>query len=183
MNATQSKKHPADYVFSAKEQQELFEILSKVKSNPFTEYDTFLLDIRAIISNGKLPKAFLELIRTFKNRDEEKQPYVYLKNCPMDKKLPVLNWENPRKSKLELKKTFIAEAFLVLYSELMKTPTLAYRFGGNGDYIRDVHPSKKFQKSHTSQTLTSFGFHKELPIRDTSPDYLRIMGFVLIQKM
>ena len=176
MPSIQSNHYQADFIFSDENKALLTSILLTVKANPFSEYPAFLAAIQKIAQSDVLPQSVLDIIETNKTRSFTNQPYVYLKNCPVDEDLPILDWENPRASKLQLKKTFVAEGFLILYSVLMETPTLAYRFGGNGDYIRDVHASKAFQKSHTSQTLTSFGFHKELPIRDTSPDFLRIMG-------
>lgn len=172
----QTKKIQADFTFSAKEKNQLTILLQSVKGHPFYDYSKFLRSVQTLIKNNTLPTDFLAYIEKAKKRSLLKKPYVFLSNCPIDEKLPLLDWEDPRTSKLQLKKTFIAEAFLILYAELMNTPTLAYRFGGNGDYIRDVHPKKALQKSQTSLTLTSFGFHKELPIRNTSPDFLRIMG-------
>lgn len=172
----QTNKHEADFAFSNEDKQHLISIFSEVKASPFTDYPTFLATIQRIASSENLPQSLLEIVEAAKSRSLIHQPYICIKNCPIDEQLPLLDWENPRASKLELKKTFVAESFLILYSELLGTPALAYRFGGNGDYIRDVHPSKALQKSHTSHTLTSFGFHKELPIRNTSPDFLRILG-------
>ena len=176
MQAIQNKRHTADFIFSDEDKKHLTSLLLKVTSSPFNNYPTFLAAIQRLAKSDEIPTSLREFCQKSKKRNFVEQPYVYLKNCPVDEKLPFLDWQNPREQKLLLKKTHVGEGFLVLYSELTGTPTLAYRFGGNGDYIRDVHPSKAFQKSHTSQTLTSFGFHKELPIRDTSPDFLRIMG-------
>jgi L-asparagine oxygenase len=176
MQATQNNRHTADFIFSDEDKNHLTSLLLEVTSSPFDNYPTFLAAIQRLANSDEIPDSLREICNKNKERNFIHEPYVYLKNCPVDKNLPLLDWKNPREQKLLLKKTNVGEGFLVLYSELTGTPTLAYRFGGNGDYIRDVHPSKAFQKSHTSQTLTSFGFHKELPIRDTSPDFLRIMG-------
>lgn len=156
-------------------QMAVYELLEQVTAHPFTDFAVFEAQLRDL-AQRELPAELEDIIAAAKNRDIRRKPYFYIANCPVDRELPVLDWENPRADKLKHKKTFIAEGFLILYSILMETPTLAYRFGGNGDYIRDVHASRALQNSHTSQTLTSFGFHKELPIRATSPDYLRLMG-------
>lgn len=153
----------------------VYDLLAQVTAHPFMDYAQFEAQIRDLAQQG-IPAELAEIIAAAKHRDIRRKPYFYIANCPVDRELPVLDWENPRADKLKHKKTFIAEGFLILYSVLMETPTLAYRFGGNGDQVRDVHASRALQNSHTSQTLTSFGFHKELPIRATSPDYLRLMG-------
>lgn len=156
-------------------QRAIYDALAQVTAHPFTDFAAFEAQLREL-AELPLPAELEDIIAMAKHRDIRRKPYFYIANCPVDRELPILDWENPRADKLKKKQTFIAEGFLVLYSILLETPTLAYRFGGNGDYIRDVHASRALQNSHTSQTLTSFGFHKELPIRPTSPDYLRLMG-------
>ena len=170
------KEIPIDYSFSDKEQVQLYDLLETVKSNPFQDFNAFLSEMKELKQDPALPVSFTEWIKESKKRDLAKKPFLRISNCPTDQSLPVLDWNQPLEEKYQKKKSFIGEAFLVLYAELAGTPTLSYKNTMNGDYIRDIHPEKALRDSQSARTTRSFGFHKEIPIRPTSPDYLNILG-------
>ncbi len=82
----------------------------------------------------------------------------------------------PVESKYELKKTFIGEAFLVLYSELLGTPAIGYKNVNAGDIVHDIFPKEELYHTQSQKTLAPIGFHMDLANHFVRPDHVNILA-------
>ena len=96
MQATQNKRHTANFTFSDEERNHLTTLLLKITSSPFENYPTFLAAIQRLAKSDEIPTSLRKFCKKSKERNFVEQPYVYLKNCPVDINLPFLDWANFR---------------------------------------------------------------------------------------
>ena len=152
----------------------LYDVLD-VDINPYREYGRFLDRIRTIARN-EVPSFFRELCRDIAARDVRVQPVHYLQNCPIDRTVPVLDYDDPLTSKHEQKRTFVAEAFLSLISELLGTTIVGYRTANRGDMFHDIHPMRALAHTQSQKTQDTLHFHADIPNNKVRPDWVYLLS-------
>ncbi|MHB1809004.1 MAG: Fe(II)-2OG oxygenase family protein [Solirubrobacteraceae bacterium] len=132
--------------------------------------------IRNFVAGGNTPRGLADFCQGVRTLDRRTQPFVLMKNCPIDRDVPIFDYEEPVESKRALKTTFIAEAFLALYAELVGTPSIGYLNVNDGDVFQDIYPKKDLKDSQSQKALRDIKFHKDLANHFVRPDYVNMLS-------
>lgn len=165
-----------EFTFTDAEHAALMEALGKVTANPYRLYEAHLFQIGELVAGGAIPERFRAYVDTLAARDRSAEPVVVLKNVPYDRDVPVFDFDEPVKSKYELKKTFIAEGFLALFAQLAGTPAIGYLNVNDGDVFQDIYPKRSMQSSQSQKALHQIHFHKDLANHFVRPDQVYMVG-------
>lgn len=165
-----------DYVFANKERDALKSNLLQIKENPYTSYAEFEDRIDRIAEGGVVSDDFQALCEHKRVADVYDDPYVLLKNCPVDDNLPVLDYDSPVVDKRNRKTTYVAEGFLLLYAKLMRQEPIGYINVNDGDVFQDIHPMRRLAQSQSQKALETIHFHKDLANHFVRPDWVNILG-------
>ncbi|KAK3363849.1 hypothetical protein B0T25DRAFT_627850 [Lasiosphaeria hispida] len=79
-------------------------------------------------------------------------------------------------SNSNLKKTFVAEGFLLLYAKLMQQEPIGYLNVNDGDIFQDIHPMQRLAQTQSQKALDTIYFHKDLANHFVRPDWVNILG-------
>lgn len=156
------------------ERDQLYEVLD-VDVNPYRDYGRFLERIRAI-ARDRVPGFFRAVCRDLAARDLHAQPVLYLQNCPIDREVPLLDYEDPLTSKHAQKRTFVGEAFLAVISELLGTTVVGYRTANRGDMFHDIHPMRALAHTPSQKTVGTIHFHADIPNNKVRPDWVYLLS-------
>ena len=149
----------------------------KISANPYTNYANFRVCINKLIENNEcISDDFMKLCFHKQKMDQYKDPYVFLKNCPVDPDLPFLDFETPVDDKRNRKKTYVAEAFLELYARLMGQEPIGYINVNDGDIFQDIRPMNKLINTQSQKASKTIYFHKDLANHFVRPDWVNILG-------
>lgn len=165
------------YEFSNIEKEELCVAFRQLKSNPYSSYVDFKFEIKNMIENRITPKFFIDICKNIKKEREEGvyQAHV-LRNCPRDENLPRLNFDNPVADKYQKKNTFIGEAFLELFAQLLENPLLAYADRNNGDFFTDVIAINRYKGQLTGYSDSELVYHNDRAAHKVRADYVTLLG-------
>jgi L-asparagine oxygenase len=166
---------PIDLVFSDIEREHLTSALRRVSTNPYLNYEDFDAEITEIGAGGA-PERFADLCATKRECSIYEEPYVILRNCPVDDDLPFLSFDSPVLDKRARKKTFVAEGFLLLYAKLMGQQPIGYINVNDGDVFQDIHPMRSMAETQSQKALETIYFHKDLANHYVRPDWVNILG-------
>lgn len=166
-----------DYFFSNDANEALTRRLLEIRTNPYKSYAGFRSDVlRVMAETGPVPEDFRRLCCAKRRVNSFDDPYVLLKNCPVDPELPMLDLDNPVVDKRNRKTTYVAEAFLVLYAELMGQQPIGYINVNDGDVFQDIHPMRSLMATQSQKAAKSIFFHKDLANHFVRPDWVNILG-------
>ncbi|MCI5072674.1 TauD/TfdA family dioxygenase [bacterium] len=160
-----------NYKFSEKENKNLVTNFSNFFSHPYKNYFSFKKEVSEVISENKNIKRFMGYL---KNNESEKGLSL-ISNCPIDEVLPNLTKDNPVEEKRNLKKTFIAEAFLESISQAMNLEVIGHKSVNNGDFFHDIYPIKNMYQSQSQKTLDSLKFHKDFTNHFARPSHVIVL--------
>lgn len=110
---------PLDFAFSDRENNILKSTLAEVRENPYSAYADFEKRIESIIASDAISDRFHKMCEQKRGGDLFEDPFVYMTNCPVDDELPKLSFDTPIADKRNLKKTYVAEGFLLPYAKMM----------------------------------------------------------------
>lgn len=167
---------PIHYIFSSEDWNQLYEALETISSHPYHEYEEFMQEISDLASTPRIPTSFVSFCKTQIGIDRRYEPYVVMRNCPIDKDLPIFCFDDPVASKHELKKTFIAEGFLALYSSIMGMPPIGYINVNGGDVFQDIYPKESMKETQSQKAIGPLYFHKDLANHFVRPDYVNMLS-------
>lgn len=165
-----------EFTFTDAERTALEEALGAVTANPYRLYEAHLFQVNALIADGAVPDRFRAYLDSLATRDRNAQPVVVLKNVPFDRDVPVFDFDQPVRSKYELKTTYLAESFLALFAQLAGTPAIGYVNVNDGDVYQDIYPQRRLQSSQSQKALNQIHFHKDLANHFVRPDQVYMVG-------
>jgi hypothetical protein len=165
-----------DFCFTAQDSARLQRALTAINASPYTCFGDFDCQVDAIIHDGEVPRAFGNCCAMRRHADSYENPYVVLRNCPIDPHLPYLDFDDPVGDKRTRKSTYVAEAFLLLYAKLMGQEPIGYANVNDGDIFQDIHPKKNLAESQSQKALKPIFFHKDLANHFVRPDWVNILG-------
>ncbi|MEU8995617.1 hypothetical protein AB0C95_12555 [Streptomyces caniferus] len=165
-----------EFVFTDAEREALESLLDSITANPYRLYDAHRFQVGQLIASGAVPERFRAYVDSLATRDRTAEPVVVLKNVPYDHDVPVFDFDQPVRSKYELKKTFIAEGFLALFALLANTPAIGYVNVNDGDVFQDIYPQRRLQESQSQKALKQIHFHKDLANHFVRPDQVYMVG-------
>lgn len=164
------------YEFEVKKMHELRRILSDIRENPYTDYETFNQSIMSLASNNKIPGYLVRLCGKIAQDRSNNQHVHVIRNCPIDENIPELNQDDPVNDKYKNKKTFISESFLALISNLLESPLLSYETRNNGDFFTDVIAINRFKGKTTGFTDSDLVYHNDRSAHPVRADYISLLG-------
>lgn len=163
-----------DYTLSNNERETLVDILN-VPINPYQNPQGFLDRIDQIACS-EAPEFLVKLCARLRETDPQEKPFYYIKNCPIDREIPTLGYEDQLNEKYRKKKTFVAESFLALFTRLMGTDIISYRTANNGDLFHDIHPMRKLAHTPSQKTVDTIKFHADIPNNQVRPDWVYLLS-------
>lgn len=163
-----------DYIFSHAQRDNLIELLD-VPINPYRSPREFLERIDHM-AYEETPEFLIDLCSSLRATAPIEKPFYYIKNCPIDMEVPVLGFEDQLSEKYRKKTTFVAEAFLALFTKLMGTHIVSYRTANNGDLFHDIHPMRKLAHTPSQKTVDSIKFHADIPNNKVRPDWVYLLS-------
>jgi L-asparagine oxygenase len=168
---------PIDYLFSEEENSTLRAAFCKgLTISPYKNYSGFDAELSEILDGGDVPRSFVEFCLHKREANTFEEPYVVLRNCPIDENLPFLDFDEPVIDKRNRKTTYVAEGFMLLYAKLMKQEPIGYANVNDGDIFSDIHPKRDLVNSQSSKTLKPIFFHKDYPNHFVRPDWVNLLG-------
>lgn len=165
-----------DYVMPEDERAQLERLFLGLEVSPYLDYDGFTAEVRSLIDGGAVPEGLTGLCEHVRALDRRERPFVLLKNCPIDRDVPVFDFEQPVEHKRACKRTFVAEAFLALYALLAGTPPIGYANVNDGDVFQDIYPKASMADTQSQKALGEIHFHKDLANHFVRPDYVNMLS-------
>lgn len=165
-----------DHVVADDERAALEAAFLALDSSPYVDYRRFTDEVQAIADDGEVPGGFAGFCDAVRSLDRRDRPFVLLRNCPIDRDVPIFDFEEPVESKRARKRTFVAEAFLALYALLVETPPIGYANVNDGDVFQDIYPKASLRDTQSQKALGEIRFHKDLANHFVRPDYVNMLS-------
>ncbi|MDO0924684.1 TauD/TfdA family dioxygenase [Streptomyces sp. TG1A-8] len=164
------------HALDSSEHDELYDLLASVGKHPYEDYAAFSRAITDLIDQGRVPAFFTEVCVRVKDerRSGVSQAHV-LRNVPIDAEVPVLDHDDPVSDKHRKKKTFVGEALLELFNQLVGTPLLTYA-RNRGDFFTDVVAYNRFDGMFTGYSDSELYFHNDRTAHPVRADYISLLG-------
>lgn len=167
---------PHEARLSDADRDTLREALLSVDANPYRHYPGFRHQVGRVAGSDAVPATLREYADYRRALSPVEHPVGYLANAPVDRDVPIFDYDEPVVSKHALKKTFVAEAFLALYAELVGTPGIGYLNVNDGDVFQDIYPKRAMADTQSQKALRQIRFHKDLANHFVRPDYVYMLG-------
>lgn len=164
------------FIFAENEKHGLVGAMLELDRNPYSEYDAFSDTVDDLVASGVAPKRFANFCESRREVTLFDDPYVLMKNCPIDPVVPYLDFDEPVLDKRANKKTFVAEGFLQFYAVLMGQSPIGYINSNGGDVFQDIHPKRDSAETQTQKTLGALPFHNDYANHNVRPDWVNIFG-------
>lgn len=161
-----------DFVFRDDERDALHETFLSAFASPYGDYPAFTRWIRELALVGDVTSRYREFCRELAGRDFAERPLVLVRNCPIDRDLPVFDSADPVRSKYELKRTFATESFLALHAVLTGTEIVAHASVNGGDFFHDIYPKESMYETQSQKTLGTLRFHRDFTNHFVRPDFV-----------
>lgn len=161
-----------DYVFREDERDALYETFLSAFVSPYDDYPAFMGWIRELALVGDITSRYAEFCRELAERDFAERPLVLVRNCPIDRDLPVFDSTDPVRSKYERKRTFATESFLALHAALTGTEIVAHASVNGGDFFHDIYPKESMYETQSQKTLGTLRFHRDFTNHFVRPDFV-----------
>ncbi|MGW7313835.1 TauD/TfdA family dioxygenase [Streptomyces sp. NPDC054854] len=164
-----------DFTFNDDEREDLRAALTDIASSPYSDFDTYLSDVKALRHDRRLGGRFTDFCEMSMLRDFSKQPLVVIGNAPIDQDLPKFSSADPVTEKYNLKKTFIGEGFLAAYAVLTGTEIIGHLSVNGGDFFHDIYPKESMFDSQSQKTLGTLKFHRDFTNHFVCPDFVNTL--------
>ncbi len=161
-----------DFVFNDGERDQLYEAFLHALASPYDDYQGFLKWLEELARVHRGDWRYASFCEELKERDWAESPIVLVRNCPIDRDLPVFDNSDPVGSKYARKRTFATEAFLTLHAILTGTETFAYASVNGGDFFHDIYPKKSMFDSQSQKTLKTLRFHRDFSSHFVCPNFV-----------
>ncbi len=161
-----------DFVFTDSERDQLYEGFLHAPVSPYDDYPSFLEWLRRLVGAHRDDWRYAAFCDELKERDWAENPIILVRNCPIDRELPVFDNADPVASKHASKRTFATEAFLTCHAILSGTETFAYASVNGGDFFHDIYPKESMFDSQSQKTLKTLRFHRDFSSHLVSPDFV-----------
>ncbi|MFF6806851.1 TauD/TfdA family dioxygenase [Streptomyces sp. NPDC012616] len=162
---------------SGPEREQLTAVLRSVAKNPYEDHEDFSRAVGDVIARGEVPAFFADVCaRVHRDRATGASDAHVLRNCPLDDDIPLLDLDDPVADKHARKKTFVGEAFLELFAQLVKTPLLSYATRFNGDFFTDVVAINRYSGMQTGFSDSELVYHNDRTAHPVRADFISLLG-------
>jgi hypothetical protein len=165
-----------DFSFTPTENDHLVSRLREITANPYADYPAFDRDVGRALDDGTVPGRFADFCAEARAWPRHERPVITLAGCPIDPHLPLLDYSDPVADKRARKRTYVSEAFLLVYARLMGQEPIGYINVNDGDVFQDIHPWDRMADTQSQKALQDIGFHKDLANHFVRPDWVNIIG-------
>lgn len=164
------------YTLSDFEHDELLAVLEGVTKHPYADYPSFSQAVADLIDRGEVPEFFTRQVTAIREeRADGKAEAHVLRNCPIDREIPVLDHDDPVTDKHAKKHTFVGEALLELFNRIAGTPLLAYA-RNRGDFFTDVIAINRYSGKFTGYSDSELYYHNDRTAHPVRADYISLLG-------
>lgn len=127
------------FTFSEAERETILATLKLVRGDPYQDFSAFSAAVSGLIENNEIPSFFRTLCAKIRMERENgiSDAHVLL-NCPSYVEVSHLELGALGTNARVNKNTFINEAFLALFSQLINIPLLLYGRANNADLKNDT---------------------------------------------
>jgi hypothetical protein len=165
------------FTFSDTQRDALYDALETIDKNPYDDYPAFSRAVRDLVDRGEIPQFLGDVTAQIRTERETGVSDVHaLRNCPIDRVVPVLGHDDPRADKHANKSTYVAEGFLELFAQLTGTPLLSYATRFNGDFFTDVIAINKYTGKQTGYSDGELVFHNDRTAHHVRADFITLLG-------
>lgn len=161
-----------DFVFSDSERDQLYEAFLHAFTSPYGDYEGFLEWIRDLVRVNRSDWRYATFCDGLRDRDYAENPIILVRNCPIDRDLPVFDPADPVGSKYTRKRTFATESFLALHAVLTGTETVAHASVNGGDFFHDIYPKESMYDTQSQKTLKTLRFHRDFTNHFVRPNFV-----------
>jgi hypothetical protein len=161
-----------DFVFREDERDRLNEAFLNAFVSPYEDYPAFMDWVREIAQVSDAAARYGEFCADLKERDLAENPLYLVRNCPIDRDLPVFDPEDPVNSKYERKTTFATESYLALHAVLTDTEIVAHSSVNGGDFFHDIYPKESMYGTQSQKTLKTLRFHRDFTNHFVRPNFV-----------
>lgn len=165
-----------DLILGDVEREQLEGALLTIDVSPYEDHDGFMAAVGELVEAGRIPDRLVALCTAVKGWDRREQPFLLVRNCPIDRDVPIFDFDQPVECKRACKRTFIAEGFLALYALLTGTPPIGYANVNEGDVFQDIYPKASMRDTQSQKALGPIRFHKDLANHFVRPDYVNMLS-------
>ncbi|WP_437931895.1 hypothetical protein WMF37_22430 [Sorangium sp. So ce291] len=149
---------------------------STIVADPYRHYEAFKHQVGELIAKGRIPRPVVDVFEKHAKSDPKEDPFIFVRNMPIDVDVPRFDNDRPVYSKYELKKTFIAEASLSLIGHLLRQTPIGYLNVNGGDVFQDIYPAKPLKDTQSQKAIGPIYFHKDLANHYVRPDYVNMIS-------
>lgn len=180
MNITTVCEIEPNYKLEPDEKLALLDAFNSLTADPYRHYEVFRYQVGELVEQRKisknLSKNLIDVFREYANGSLSENPFIFVRNMPIDNDVPLFDNNRPVHSKYELKKTFIAEACLSLIAYLCRQTPIGYLNVNGGDVFQDIYPAKHMSNTQSQKALGPIYFHKDLANHYVRPDYVNMLS-------
>ena len=164
------------YELKLDEKLAMLDAFSSLTADPYRHYLAFKHQVGKLVEQIKIPQGLIDVCTEYVNGNLSENPFIFVRNMPIDEGVPLFDNGRPVYSKYELKKTFIAEACLSLIGHLCKQTPIGYLNVNGGDVFQDIYPNKYMSQTQSQKALGPIYFHKDLANHYVRPDYVNMLS-------
>jgi len=165
-----------NYELEFDEKLSILEAFSSLTADPYRQYEAFRYQVGELVKQVKISQSLIDVFTEYANGNLSENPFIFVRNMPIDEDVPLFDNNRPVHSKYELKKTFIAEACLSLIAHLCEQAPIGYRNVNGGDVFQDIYPAKHMSQTQSQKALGPIYFHKDLANHYVRPDYVNMLS-------
>lgn len=164
------------FTLSAAEHDELLAVLEGVDKHPYADYPAFSRAVGDVVARGEVPEFFVQAVGGIREERRSGRALAHvLRNCPIDREIPVLDHDDPVADKHAKKLTFIGEALLELFNQLAGTPLLAYA-RNSGDFFTDVVAINRYEGKFSGYSDSELYYHNDRTAHPVRADFVSLLG-------
>ncbi len=163
--------------FSFSDTDRLVSRFERIHASPYRNYGAFRAKVSEMIATEPfLREEMADIARLFRETRVDERKVALVKNCPIDRDVPVYDPDDPVRSKHMVKKTFVGEVLLEVVSQACGLPILSYTTRNDGDFFQDVYAQKKYSDTQTQKTDSDLYFHNDRTAHRVRADVLCLLG-------
>ena len=164
------------FQFSAAERLQLERAFLELEGSPYAAPASFLQQVASLaMDRAAIPVRFADFMAEV---NANPRTYTAMSVCPRDLKLELPSLTGTLESKLLIKTTFITEAFLLLYTYMVRCLPLRYETLNQGHVVHDILSTVEGLLEQSQKAALGIGFHTDLARNPVSPDYVPILGLL-----
>jgi L-asparagine oxygenase len=147
------------YTFTPAERRHLQTQLAGLRANPYRDPAAFRSEVCSLVPRALEISGLVNALR--QTGTSYSEGALLIRNSPNDDDKPVFSNADPLQEKYDRKRTFVAEAFLELCTQLAGYETITFQYDNNGDFYHDVYAMESMADTQSQKATGSLGLHSD----------------------